>query len=172
MHWRRSLIAAVSWVSSIVAQTPSPELSARLRAIRYPPLAELARVQGDVRVHLESGEAAVVSGPPLLRATAIESAKTVASLGALNGDLIYHFLIDGEIETVQVSRIVPIGDAFDRAVLRLFHLKPYKIVTEFECHGREPVPSDFGADGATIEIWVHGRNRCIQTMTGELMASR
>jgi len=134
-------------------------------SVRYPPLAEAARVQGDVHLKISSGVVTVFSGPPLLVQTAVESAKALGSIqDEANLEVTYHFaLVD--TTTVPTTMTVKRGNAFGRAVLRMFGLKTEKMVFDPQCQEGVPPANDFKVAGAVIDIWVNGRTRCIQTET-------
>jgi hypothetical protein len=123
----RSTLAAFLLAGACLAQLPENDLQTAIRRIRYLPLAEVARVQGDVRLKSDAGTITVISGPPLLAQAAVGETKTFAQL-LVNGsfDLTYHF---GFVDTV---RTVPIvrkkGNAFERALLRLTGRKTDEVV--------------------------------------------
>jgi hypothetical protein len=87
---------AVLFAGAALAQTPADELRSRIGSVRYPPLAEAARVQGDVHLSLKLGVVTLLSGPPLLVQTSVESAKALGSiLGGADVDVTYHFVFAG-----------------------------------------------------------------------------
>src|SRR5579863_5387040 len=96
MRFKRTLALAVFFVEAALGQTPADELRSRLASVHYPALAEAARLQGDVHLRINSGVVTLISGPPLLVQTAVESAKTVGSiLGGGDFDATYHFVVSG-----------------------------------------------------------------------------
>jgi hypothetical protein len=130
MRFKRTFALGVLLIGTAFAQTPTDELRSRIGNVYYPPLAKAARIQGDVRLHLNSGEVTILSGPPLLVRTAVESAKAFASiLGEGDVDVTYHFVFAGG-GTISVLTPVTVkrGNAFGRVVLRTFGLKTEKVV--------------------------------------------
>ena len=93
-------------VLAALAQTEGG-LRARVATVRYPPLAEQARIQGDVRLEVNSGVVTFLSGHPLLAPLAINNAKTLGSLqGQTKLDLTYHFVIVDTVDSVPTSTTV------------------------------------------------------------------
>ena len=69
-------------------------LRAKVATVRYPPLGEQARIQGDVRLEVNSGAVTLLSGHPLLTPPAIDNAKTPGSIqGQMKFDITYHFVL-------------------------------------------------------------------------------
>jgi hypothetical protein len=130
---RKQFVLALLFVGAAFAQTPQDELRSRIGAVRYPPLAEAARVQGNVHLSLKSGVVTFLSGPPLLAGAAIDSTKAFASIsGGADLDVTYRFvLVDTTL--VPIAMTVKKGDAFDRAVLRMFGFKTEKVVLDYRC---------------------------------------
>jgi len=92
MRFKRTFALCVLFVGAAFAQTSVDELRSEIGGVHYPRLAEAARVQGDVHLSLNSGVVTMLSGPPLLVQTAVESAKTFGSiLGEGDVDVTYHF---------------------------------------------------------------------------------
>jgi len=149
-------------------------MKSRIEAVHYVPLAEMARVQGDVRISHHSDSLTVVSGPPLLVPLARQTtASIVLLMGLEDSEFTYHFVLtDSGTTTVVNSRIIKRGNAFERVILRALGLKAEKTVTEYECREGEAPPSDFRINGASIEIWIYGRVRCIMTNSSTLVARR
>jgi hypothetical protein len=148
-------------------------LRARAVTVRYPPLAEQARIQGDVRLEANSGVVTLVSGHPLLAPLAINNAKTLGSLqGQTKLDMTYHFVIVDTAYSEPTSTTVKRGNAFERAILRVLGFKTEKVVHSYRCEEGVAPASDIEIDGAVIEIWVYGRTWCLQTNTATLAARR
>jgi hypothetical protein len=156
------------------AQTQADELRSRIGSVHYPPLAEAARVQGDVHLNLNSGVVTILSGPPLLVRTAVESAQAFGSiLGEGEIDVTYHFVFAGGGTTsVLTPMTVKRGNALGRAVLRMFGFKTEKVVLEYQCQSSAASASDLKISGTTIEVWVYGRDRCVETEAATLIARR
>jgi hypothetical protein len=105
-------------------------LRARAVTDRYPPLAEQARIQGDVRLEANSGVVTLVSEHPLLAPLAINNAKTLGSLqGQTKLDMTYHFVIVDTAYSEPTSTTVKRGNAFERAILRVLGFKTEKVCT-------------------------------------------
>jgi len=173
MKAQMALIVALLLVQAAFAQTSEADLRARIIDLHYPPLAEQARISGDVHLKVASGAVTVLSGHPLLAPVAAENAKSLASiLGKAETELTYHFAFaDTPITIVRTPETVKRGNAFERVILRLFGRKTEKVVLVDVCQ-IVAAPSDFKTSGATIEIWVYGRTFCLQTDTANLVAQR
>jgi len=162
MRFRRALTAALILIGVAFGQTP-PEaaLKSKVRSIRYSPLAEAARVQEDVHLEVNSGVAAVLSGPPLLTRIAVDGTKEIGLiLGRTDLDVTYHFaLVDSD--SVPTSVTVKRGNVLERAALRMFRMKTERVAIEYNCQERVPPPNDVKVTGAVIEVWIYGRTRCV-----------
>jgi hypothetical protein len=130
------------------------------------------RVQGDVHLHLNSGVVTLLSGPPLLAQSAVESAKAFGSIeGGVDIDVTYHFVLV-DTTSVPTPTTVKRGNAVGRAVLRMFGFKTEKVVVYYECQVAAPPRNDLKVSGATIEIWIYGAANCLMTETATLIARR
>ncbi len=148
-----SLLANVA-----LTQTRENELKSKVTDIAYPPLGDQARIQGDVRLRVESGVITVFSGHPMLAETAREAVKSIGlSEDRAQIELTCHFILVDVIMT-PVKR----GSAFERAVFRILRLKTDKLATEFRCEERVPPVNDLRVAGA-VELWIYGKARCVQT---------
>jgi hypothetical protein len=157
----RTLIVALVVGCAAFAQSPEDRVRGQITGVAYAVLAEHARVQGDVHLHLHSDVATVLSGSPLLARTAIESAKTWGSIpGETNFDVTYHFVLVN-ITMTPTSTIVPRGNAFERVVLRILRRKTDKAVSSFQCQQGTPPPNDLKMTGPVIEVWIYGGARCV-----------
>ena len=166
------ILALALACGTALAQIPQDALQSKVAAVRYPPLAKQARIQGDVHLHLDSGVATVVSGHPVLLQTSVESAKTFASItGQTPLDLVYHFVIVDTATSVPSTATVKRGNALERVVLRAFGRPTKKTVTTYECQSAAP-PNEVKVSGATVEVWIYGRMPCLQTQSSTLMARR
>ena len=85
--------------------------------------------------------------------------------------MIYHFVLV-EPNTVPTSITVPRGNAFERAVLRVFGRKTVKVVLDYQCQEAAPQANDLKIAGAVIEVWIFGRTRCLQVDVATLVARR
>ena len=93
---------------------------ATLDAIRFPPLAAVAQVQGDVLV--SGGN--VITGHPLLREAALRGIDLL-SFRAPETDVLFHFILVKAIESTRTETIKK-GDALDRFFLRLLRITTVK----------------------------------------------
>ena len=154
-------MALCIFASVATAQEERP-IEQRLAALYYPKLPRMARVQGDVRVAIESGVPRFVSGPPLLSGPeSLGNAKAVAA-GMEPAELVLHYkLID---VTFTQEWIEPRGDTFERFLLRLFHISTSHVVKGTHCvESQEIVPpnrADFTRN--PIEAWIYGKAVCIE----------
>jgi hypothetical protein len=158
------------WAAS--AQVTDDELRSKIEAVRYPILAEQARIQGDVRLSVKSGAITPLSGHPLLARTAVESARAFGSIqGRTDLDLTYHFVLV-DAASMPTSVTVPRGNPFKRSVLRVFGLKTEKVVLKHRCQEGVPPAHDLKLVGAVVEITIYGRVRCLQTQAVTVAAKR
>jgi len=158
-------------IGCLLASTTSAQtedsLRSRIAKTRYPPLAEWAGIQGDVRISVSAGSIELVSGHPLLAPLATGNAQT---FDALNGhaklDMTYHFVaVNAQI--VPKSTTVKIGNSCARAVLRMLGFKPERVVHTYECVEGVAPANEVKIDGAVVEVWVYGKVRCAQTNRAE-----
>jgi hypothetical protein len=160
MRFRRIFLVALVLVGTASAQTTEDGLRSEIKAVRYAPLAELARIQGDVHLSVKSGVATLLSGHPILAPIAVESAKAFGSIqGKTDVDMTYHFVLVDTARDVPVT--VPRGNAFERAVLWVFGLKRVKVV--YRCQEGAPPANNLKIAGVVVEIWIFGRTRCLTT---------
>lgn len=172
MQLKKTFTIGCLLVCPAVGQTEGG-LTAGVATVRYPPLAEQARIQGDVRLEASSGVVSLVSGHPLLAPQAINNAKTLASLqGKTKVEITYHFVIVDTAYSVPGSSTVKRGNAFERALLRVLGFKTEKVVDRYQCENGVAPPGEVQIEGAVIEIWVYGRTFCLQTNTATLAARR
>jgi hypothetical protein len=164
VQFQRGFTIVLILAGAACAQTLEDGLKSKIAGVRYLPLAEAARIQGDVHLSLNSGVATVLSGHPMLaHQAAIESAKAFGSIqGETKLDVTYHFALVDTDNSAATSTTVPRGNAFERAVLRMFGRKTEKVVLDHSCQERVPPANDLKVSGAVIEVWIYGRARCIQ----------
>jgi len=173
MRFRRPLIGALVLVGAATAQTSEDGLRSKIKAVHYAFLAELARIQGDVRLSVKSGVVTLLAGHPLLAPIAVESAKAFGSIqGETDLEMTYHFVLVDTTRSVPTSTTVPRGSAFERAVLRVFGRKTVKMALQYQCQEGAPPANDLKIAGAVIEIWIFGRTHCLQTNAATLVAQR
>jgi hypothetical protein len=160
MRFQNVSIVAVLLVGIALADTEAASLRLKVTGIRYPSLARAARVQGDVGLRLNSGAVTLLSGPPLLRQSAAQSAKDFLSIqGETNLELTYHFaLVPTAIERVPVT--VKRGNSLARVVLRMFGDKTEKTVYADQCQENVPPANVLKITGTVGEIWIFGAAPC------------
>ena len=159
--WGRIIIGFIVAVPVVMGQDPGT-LQERLDAIKFPAIARQARQRGDVRVSAESGNVHAVSGPALLRESAIEGAKLLApnlSIGRSSEPLefIFHY---GFADELPVKKVRLKGDAFDRVFLRLLHLPTSRTVMEVDCHAHL-LPGRIDSTRSAVEVWVSFTSSCV-----------
>lgn len=172
MQFEKAFLFALLLVKAAGAQTADDELRSKILSVRYPPLAEQARVQGVVHLSSRSGMLTMISGHSVFAQTAVASAKSVASIrGEANFELTYHFVLaDIAPTTVVTTRTVQRGNAFERVVLRMFGRKTEKVIREEQCQAGVPPPNDLKISGANIEVWIYGRTFCVEVNAATLVA--
>lgn len=158
-------------VGALLAQTEDG-LKSRIANVRYPALAEHARIQGDVRLEISPAGITLLSGHPLLARAAVDNAKTLSSTLApkKNPEVTYHFVFVDTATSVATLTTVKRGNSIERAVLRLFGFKPQKVVHTYQCVDGVAPMNKIKTDGAVIEIWIYGRSLCLQTSSATLVA--
>jgi hypothetical protein len=173
MKLRRAFAIGILIVAPVFAQTPEDGMRPRIATVHYPPLGELAGIQGDVHLHFNSGVITLLSGHPLLARTATDSAKELGLIRDKSElDVTYHFvLVDPTVVPTSVT-VKRGGDALERAMLRLFGLKTEKVVVVNQCQEGVPPRNDVKLDGAKAEIWIYGRARCIELESATIAARR
>ena len=169
MRFRVHLAAFVLLAASGFAQKPPEEWQAEIARVRYAPLPEFARVEGDVRLQARGGLVTVLSGPPLLLQTALDSAKRLSSMAA-GTDLYfaYHFSVVDTAITVPTVTTVKRGNALERVVLKMLRMKTEKTVTGSRCESRPAPVSEMPISGTTVDIRVYGRTVCAEAQFAAL----
>ena len=90
-----------------------------------------------------------------------------------DAEVTYHFLLaDTATTSVPKPMTVKRGNAFERAILRLFGRPTEKVVVEYACQEGVPPANDLKVLGAAIEIWVYGKTRCMEPAAAQLVAER
>ena len=173
MQLRRISIVVYLLVEAAFAQPTEAELKSKLTSVHYAPLAEMARIQGDVRLSLNGDVITVLSGHPLLAPIAIGSAKRFGTVQGLTSLVItYHFVLVDTTMSVPTVTTVKRGNAFERAILRVFGIKTEKVVHGYQCQEGIAPPPNVKVDGAAIEVWVYGRTHCLMVNSATLVAKR
>jgi hypothetical protein len=171
MGFTRTLTVALVLVRAAAGQTPEEALRSTIAGVHYPVLAEQAYIQGDVHLGINSGVVTVLSGNPLLAQISVDNAKAFGSLfGEKSLDVTYHFVLIDAATNVPTSVTAKRGDAFERAILRMFGRKTEKVTVEYRCVEGVAPPNDLKIAGAVVEIWIHGKARCFETEAETLAA--
>ena len=167
--------ACVLLVRVAAAQTSEAELTSKIAGVRYAPIAEAARIQGDVHLHLAPGGVSVLSGHPLLAPIAAESAKSFTPVqGEADLDVTYHFVLaDTGVIIVPTPVTVRRGNALERAILRVFGRRTERVVIEYQCQAAPPA-NRVTLSPTAVDIWIFGVPRpvCLQPETARLVAGR
>lgn len=172
MRSRRSLVVVLVLVGAASAQTLEDELRPEIKAVHYAPLAEQARIQGDVHLNVKSGAVTLLLGHPLLAAIAVESAESLRPIqGKTDFEMIYHFVLVDTAKSAPTSITVPRGNVFERAVLWVFGRKTQKVVLGYRCQEGAPPENDVKIAAAVIEISIFGQTHCL-TEAATLVAKR
>jgi hypothetical protein len=146
-------------------------LEARVEAVRFPPLARMARIQGDVRLHSSPDGITLISGHPILTPVAIDNLKQLGKLSEMDSDFVYHFVFVNETESRVARTTVKKGNRFERIILRAFLMKTEKVVEGLQCIDH-PVRQKNKIDLMTnpIEVWIYETTTCLQTSTSQVAA--
>jgi hypothetical protein len=109
-------VLAWLFVGAAFGQNTEDVLRSKLTAVRYAPLAEMAMIQGDVRLAVNGGVITVLSGHPLLTPIAVSNAKGWGSVRTQSKlDLTYHFVIVGTAKSAPTVTTGKKGNALTRA---------------------------------------------------------
>jgi hypothetical protein len=170
MQRSRTFIGVYLLVGSVFAQTAEDAFRSKLTSVHYAPLAQQARIQGDVRLSLNRGIVTLVSGHPLLAPIAVASAKAFGLMPQTNFDVTYHFVLVDTATSVPTVTTVKRGNAFERAMMRVFGLKTEKVVHGYRCESGDPPANDVKINGAVVAVWIYGRISCPELNTSTLVA--
>ena len=142
-----------------------------LTDLTYPRVARLARIQGVVKLELipnETGqEVKLISGDPLLAPQATGNLSKWRTNQPITVNFIFR-LADPDIS----KKRVPKGDAFDRMILRMFHLATY--TEEYYCKQSSDKlvePNVVQEAPVILDVEIVGGTNCLQVETS-LVASR
>jgi len=160
----RTCTVACLAAAAIFGQTTEEELRSRLSNVHYPPLPQQARIQGDVHVSLNGSVVTLVAGHQLLAPTAMESAKALGSIQNQSVlDVTYHFVLVDTTRSVPTTTTVKRGNAFERAILRIFGRPTEKVVHDYRCEEGVAPPVEVKINGAALEVWIYGKGGgCLQ----------
>src|SRR5579859_1476012 len=84
-------------------------LASKVEAVKYPPLAKAARIQGDVHLHIGPKGVEFVSGHPLFAPVAVDNLKELRKVS--EGEVIYHFVLVDDTATRLTIPTVQKSDA-------------------------------------------------------------
>ena len=158
MRLRLALLLALIASPAMFGQIVDEQLRSIVSGIKYPPLAETARVMGAVKVAVNTGEVTVISGSPLFRQTAVDAANRIATLeDDYSADITVHFALAPVVTSSPVTVSVKRGNAFERVLLRTFGRKTEKQITAQHYRIDDAPPNTFRIGGNSIEIWIFGR---------------
>lgn len=148
-------------------------LQAKVEQMKYPPLARLARIQGDAVLLVESdGALGLVSGHPLLVGPARDEFPSLDIHPDKKTEVRFHFvLLDTYVPPVRKTMVVPRGgDAVDRFFLRVFHISQTRTEVYYDyCPDDPNLPKNkIDASGKAIEIWVYAQPRRLSTESGSV----
>lgn len=135
---------------------------ARAASVRYPPLAEAVRLQGEVRLQLTPDGPQIMSGPPLLLGTVSKHARALGlpeNQTQLN--LVYRFVFIENAISVQNSVTVERTNPLFRVVLKALGIRTTKTVLQSACQEVPAPPSRVTASSHDVEIEVYGQERCL-----------
>jgi len=142
---------------------------ANLDGFKYPPLARSARIQGTVEFAVKSDGIQLVSGHPMLAATAKSNLEKWAVPYASDTPLsvTYIFRLTDDVTTKIVEVEEPVGNGFDRFFLRLFRRPVTSRIKEQVCAGPKDSPAAYKnvtKDGfPSIEIDIESGGSCLNT---------
>lgn len=171
MQWERACAISCLLGQAILGQAESG-LRDIVASVRYPTLAEYARIQGDVRLEINHGVVKLVSGHPLLARLAMNNAEMISSARSqLQRDITYHFILV-DVDIIHTSTTVSRGNSFERLILRVLGLKTVRVVHEYKCEAAVVPQNEIKTTGAVVEVWIYGTTHCLQTDSATLVAKR
>jgi hypothetical protein len=158
-------ILVLALLISRIDSAQAASLKMKVEGIRYPSLADQARIQGEVEFYVKEGKIDVVHGHPLLAPAAELNLRNLEPYLPTNVHAIYIFKLSPQPK-VEIIR-VPKGDRFERAILRLLHLDTEKAVMTYHCEPKQGDPSIYELDEKTgeLRIRVFGGVHCLMDST-------
>lgn len=163
----RKRVCVVAVCLSYASAQPPPDLGNRIASLRYPPLAEQARIQGEVSFVVRQNVPADLKGHPLLVYDANRSWEAL-KIVAPDGFMVrFHYILDQEPVIRHTKHQTPRGNGFDRLWLRLFHQPTTRAEEKWDCDDRgphQPSTVQFDQQGLPVEITLHGKMVCRQTI--------
>jgi hypothetical protein len=143
-------------------------LASKVEAVRFPPLARQARIQGDVK--LRSGPAGItlVNGHPLLAPIALANLKELGRVSDAEIEAVYHFMLVNETETRVTRTVVKKGNPFTRLILRAFRVKTETVVEGTQCIEKPVQPNRVDLKHDSIEVWIYASIGCLQISVSQI----
>lgn len=166
----RAVVFGLALAPGAFAQPDDPKIAVNLDGFRYPVIARMARIEGDVALEVsEAGSALLSSKNPLLTQAAQTNLKswTLPRLEDGSYRVTYHFIITGVAP--RRTRMELVGDPFDRFFLRLLHAPTQKAVPY--CDYTEPTPTAAHytaaeeGRGYVVHVFVTSLASCLSTET-------
>jgi hypothetical protein len=159
---------------SLAAQEP---VRPNLDGFKSPTLARQARIQGAVEFVVKSDGVQLLSGHPLLAATAKSNLEKWAVPYASDTPLSVTYIFRLKEPDMQIGEAgEPIGDGFHRFFLRLFHRPLTRRVMEQRCIDSNDSSVGFKngtKDGVqSIKINIEATEMCLETDTALIAALR
>jgi hypothetical protein len=162
MQSSRTIALGLVLLAAASAQDRQHEPESGIAPVHYGPLAEAARIQGDVRLTINSGVITPVFGHPLLYRAALQSAEASASIvGAAKLTVTYHFVLV-ERPRIVASETDQKRNVLSSAFLRMLGRTATKRVRTVHCEEAVAPANLVKIEGEVIEVWVYGRSRCLQ----------
>ena len=146
---------------STFAQDAPGLLALKVEAVKVPPLARQARLQGDVILRSGLGKTTVASGHPILAQAALENLKELGDFSDAEIGFVYHFILV-EPEFRAMATAVKKGNRFTRFIRRAFRLKTEELVEYPQCVESPPPKNRISSTDKSIEVWIYGTSSCLQ----------
>lgn len=167
------LIATGGFSLLLSGQAPAwfADVHANLTGFRYPPLAQQARITGNVSVRVTpladgTRETTVVTGHPLLRPVVLDDLAKWRFETPIGQPITVDFLF--RLTPIQTTtRRVPRGDSsLDRLFLRLFHMAKYRDIVESQCATSQQTVTEgpMVVGSFAVRVNVEVPEACVQTL--------
>jgi hypothetical protein len=157
----------------VSAQTENARIRVDVEKFRYPRLAEMARIRGDVIFEVSATGKKMLTSSHALLMQAAEPNLATWNLPPLDGGkyvVTYHF--DESEQPATRPEIVPIGNTFERFFLRLRRAPTKKVVERcyYDPASNPATVYTLRKEGGDyiIDVFVMGRPACLNTQTSEL----
>src|SRR5262249_30687829 len=133
------------------------KLASKIEAVRFPPLARQARIQGDIRLRSGPDGVTLVTGHPILAPVAVANLKELGKLSEIEIEVIYHFVFAAEPDFRVTRLVVKKGNRFERVILHALMMKTEKIVEGTECtENPNRLKNRIDLTKNPIEVWIYG----------------